>query len=427
LNLSLETLSGIAYQAYAAENHLFLDVSLWKEVGPADFKRKLEQAGALLAVKQPNRKDEVSFRHQLLHDYLVGYYLAQHTPLGYGILHGATWRGENPEPVNFALEIIGNAGANQFLHADNFLNHVYDWNYSVTIGSLRDMEESRRSIVSDFFKGAVAALIALKTADYFVETRLAGANDLRIFNQGLAQLWRDAVISPELNDEDKVQNLLQAVQKNFDPSGIQDTHIVDYALWKTLFCSKTGPISGQERFLFADSPLIGWTAANSFRRTGFETWFLDRLKGAFRALRETGVSDLNGRPDHGPAARVVRRRIVHILGIAQDADTVELLEQAVFDDQKEDEDVKNDGLRSLLEIASKQQAHREWIVGQIASRMENLTPYVRRRILRSHRVIQEDSDWRSRMLGLIERGKMQEPEERYKSIWESAKEKLSGV
>jgi hypothetical protein len=415
LRSALDLLSGIAYQAYAGANHLFLDTSLWKEGEPADFKRKLEQAGALLEVKQANQKIGLSFRHQLLHDYLVGYYLAQHAPPDYGSLNDATWRGENPEPVNFALEIIGTAGA------DNFLNHVYDWNYSVTIGCLRDMEESRRSTVSDFFKAAVAALIALKTADHFIETRLAGERDLRIFDEGLARLWRDAVTEVQVTDDAKVRNLLHLVKEKFDPAGLKDP-IVDYALWKTMFCRTDKPIRGEERFLFVDSPLIGWTAANSFRRTGFESWFIDSLKGAYRALREIGVSNLDGRQD--PAARVARRRIVYILGTAQDDDTVGLLEQVVFDDLKEDAEVKNDGLRSLLEIGSRQQALRSRIVERIAEDMNDLAPHLRRRILRSHLVINEDNDWRTRMFVLIEKGCQQELDERYRTVWETAKTKL---
>jgi V8-like Glu-specific endopeptidase len=416
LRSALEVLSEIGYKAYAEDNHLFLDIALWDGGEAAEFKRKLEQAGAILAVKQADQKVGLSLRHQLLHDYLAGYYLAEHAPPDYGRLHGATWRGENPEPVNFALEIIGTAGA------DNFLNQVYDWNYSVTIGCLRDMEKSRRSTVSDFFKAAVAALIALKTADHFVETRRAGERDLRIFDEGLARLWRDAVTAAETTDDAKVQNLLQVVQEKFNPAPSKGSPIVDYTIWKTMFCRTNKPIRGEERFLFVDNPLIGWTAANSFRRTGFEPWFADALRGAFRALREIGVSNLDGR--HIPAARVARRRIMHVLGTTHDDDTVDLLEQVVFFDAKEDDDVKNDGIRSLLEIASKKQDLRDRIVERIASDMKHLAPHLRRRILRSHRVILEDNDWRSRMFTLIDNGCQQEQDDRYRADWERAKEKL---
>lgn len=416
LRSALNFLSGIAYQAYAKEDHLFLDTSLWKEGESADFKRRLEQAGAMLEVKQANQKIGLSFRHQLLHDYLVGYYLAQHAPPDYGSLHGATWRGENPEPVNFVLELIEPADA------DHFLNQVYDWNYSVTIGCLRDMEESRRSTVSEFFKGAVAALIALKTTDHFVETRRAGERDLRIFDEGLARFCRDAVTAEQLTDDAKVKNLLHVVREKFDPARFVGTPVVNYVLWKAMFCRTEKPVRGEERFLFVDNPLIGWTAANSFRRIGFEPWFADSLKGAYRALREIGISNSDGRQD--PAARVVRRRIVHILGAAQDDDTVDLLERLVFVDPKEDTDVKNDGLRSLLEIASKQQGLRNRIVGQIADRMNSLAPHVRRRILRSHIVINEDADWRTRMFALIEKGGQQELDERYRADWETARTNL---
>jgi len=415
LGTALDTLSNVAYQAYTKENHLVIDASLWDKAA-VNLKPKLEQAGALLAAKRANQTIGDSFRHQLLHDYLAGQYLSKHAPPDYDHLHGATWRGENPEPVSFALEIIGSAGS------DSFLNRVYDWNYSVTIGYLRDAEKSQQPTVSDCFKGAVAALIALKTADVFVETRRAGEQDLKIFDKGLAGYWREAVTAAGLNDPNKIENLLNVVQEKFPVEICNETSVVDYALWKKMFCRKDKPSRGEESSLFVDNPLMGWTAANSFRRTGVDLWFFDSLKGAYGALRQMGVSSLDGR--HDPAARVVRRRIVYVLGTAQDGDTVALLERVVFDDQNEDEDVKTDGLRSLLEIASRDDSLRANILGRIKNGMPNLAPRIRRRILRSHRIVKENRDWLIRMLDLISLGADQESDQRHRAAWESAKIEL---
>lgn len=438
--IDMKRLAEIAFNAYRSQDHLLIPDRIWTSEIPSrpsrglqdqprrdmerELKDKLESAGALFAVKStPSENGHTVFRHQLLHDYLVGCYLARNISPDYDVLHGATWQGENPEPVDFAIEILGSG------EADGFLNQVYDWNYSIAIGTIRDQEQSGQSTVSDYFKGAVAALIALKSADPFRATRIESERSLRIFNTGLARDCRYAVFppppGPEPDDVTKLRSLLDVVRNNFPAETAKLSTLVDYRLWKQLFCRAEGPVPGEETLLFRNNPLIGWTAANSFRRTGFQPFFLDRLKGAYFALRDTGVHITLGRTVHNSVARVARRRVVYVLGIAADAETAALLRHIVFVDPDEDEHVKNDALRSLLEVASANVGLRSEIVPWIEGGLTSLSLQLRKRLLKSHRLVKEDMDWRNHMARLLGRGSTQEPDERLRKEWESAKVKLA--
>jgi hypothetical protein len=122
---------------------------------------------------------------------------------------------------------------------------------------------------------------------------------------------------------------------------------------------------------------------------------------------------------------VARRRVVYVLGIAADADTAALLRQIVFVDPNEDADVKNDALRSLLEVASANVGLRSEIVALIEGGLTSLSLQLRKRLLKSHRLVKEDMDWRNHMARLLERGYSLESDERLRKDWASAKVKLA--
>jgi Trypsin-like peptidase domain len=281
----------------------------------------------------------ILFSHQLFHDFLAGYHLADPDD---PVAAPSRWRSTNFDiaslkaksfdALDFAVELAEN-------RADQLIIEVYDWNYG---GALRLVLKSERDFAAaapanwQALRDALIILNSEKQFDAFQHTRLNAKTRAEFVAQ---------VISTEFNRHDfaSLQELLDTARAGYNHQGL-------YAIWKDVFVlsEKAKPSLWG---LLQHSPLVAWTAANAFRRKledGDE--LLDYLEGLYDSLFERQPLD--------DFAIGTRWRIVHIFGKAGRDEIIERLFAAVDREGKSAETqwIQYGAVRSLVEIAGRKDA-----------------------------------------------------------------------
>lgn len=279
--------------------------------------------------------DTVTFRHQLLHDFLVAEHLRI---LG---LHkwrirtfdAATFGASAFEALEFASELLED-------QADNFIIEVYDWNYAASLECVLNLaagNTGQESPVSAGLRDALFAMFAEKRFDHFRHTRDKAQRKAAQFSSQFgidyaAIATRDAL----------VEEVKSHFQTNAPPM---------LKRWLEVF-SSLDPPPPKDWPLLQDSPLLAWTAANTFRRSAGpdRSAFTAYLCQLYNSLRTAQLA--------GDRALVTRWRITHVLGTADDRAAVEILAAAIKD-KEEHHWVRYGAVRSLVEAASRSPNARE--------------------------------------------------------------------
>jgi hypothetical protein len=312
----LNELSGVALEAYRKYGTRVFPMEWLRSCLSGEVVEKLAGAGFLLAAET----EDARFRHQLLHDYLVGRFLAGGgaklwTPEFFDV---ATFSGNSPEPLIIAAEIIRHK-------LEDFVLQVYDWSYSIALLVLAERVPMDQGGPGEELLLALTAMYSEKQFDTFTDTVDESRKRLR----ELPIPRKEDFLG--LRSQEELVRLVARL--NFTTA--------QYREWQRLYSRKQTPVAKDEdlELLFQGS-LTGWTAVNVFRRIGVAPSQQGVLREKYRAYRK-----------FKPVESVsFRWRVMHLLGRCSGDETAKLLWEVVLD-ARENQWVRYGALRSLVEVA----------------------------------------------------------------------------
>jgi nucleoside phosphorylase len=368
---SLPQLAEAAYLAYKQYQGRTFDPSWWSSKTSVDVTNQLDNAGLIVDTVTASGERKKMFRHQLIHDFLTGYHVARigATEWTSEVFDAATFKSNAAEPLSFAAEILGK-------EADEFLIRVYDWSYRIVDRCIADLKKALVHYpVSKDLELGLLVKNAEKKFDVFDHTAQASERSLL-----------DAVL-PEAKLLIQAQSMddVLAVVRNFQPSTSM------FKEWKDLFLLDRKTRIGEKELLLLDSnPIIGWTAANTFRRV-----YLSKERIAqVRMMYQFALRNGNG---------TLRWRIVHLLGRYPSSQNISLLQTAIVADPYEW--ARYGAIRSLMEIAylAGGETRAEIIDGLLSNLQEIKSSLIVREIRRTCLVREAGPEWYSAIGTLAEK------------------------
>ncbi len=260
--------------------------------------------------------------HQLVHQYLVGRYLAARPE---------DWTGVMLDMVTAeaaSLDVVGMtiAAIPEQHDRDQFLRIVYDWSWTAAVIALGETQSTSHA-VSEALAIAILAMIA--------EKRFNAAQDTVARAEGLLRIVPGEFVREMLEVESSAQLYARVTSLDL-------TEATWWPHWKKVFLG-LAPETSQSLRALADiassEPLIGWATANALRRfvpTG-------QAPVVLRAIFWSQLRD-------DSASKATRWRIVHTLGAWPSQENAALLFEA-FDDAYSW--VVYGAVRSLVEMAAR--------------------------------------------------------------------------
>lgn len=318
----IESLSELAVESYRGKSLRIEASALDARISAAD-RGCLVEAGILVS----HSAKAFGFSHQLIHDFLAAKWLANQGSKAWtrDNFDAVTLGAQSFDALELASELLGD-------RADQFILEVYDWNYKGALECILNLDaglSGKESPLPPQLKDAVFILRADKLFDRFQSTRDSARAKIADFRSAFG-------IDPGAMES--AAELIDAVRSKYETAGIPL-----YQDWRDLFTLEQ--LEPAHWAFIQDSPLLGWTAANVFRRGGFLDGPLTAyLVGLYRALRRSQLEF-----DGGITARW---RIVHTLGGSSAIEATTLLSAAIADED-EDDWVRYGSVRSLVEIASR--------------------------------------------------------------------------
>jgi hypothetical protein len=287
------------------------------------------------------------------------------------LFDAATFKTSSTETLAFAAERL-KGGADAFLHA------VYDWSYTAAFQCVIDLARTAREPSLPRFASVITVSVAEKCFDPFEITAKNAREQLKALNTSTARMLGGA---RDLSD------FLQLV------SGV----VVDppYQTWKELYCRKSAADCSEEDIhLLAADPLIGWTAANVFRR------------GMLSAVRQGQARTIFWLSKGQGNLTPMRWRVVHLLGAYPEIDNILLLRTALREDNYW---VRYGALRGLMECAhscADEQGRRE-LLEEIYTELKDIEfddkPTLLREAHRTALIQRATSEWYRTVLPFLEK------------------------
>ena len=328
LEMVLDILSKMIFRHYEKEKSLIIKIDWWNDELKAKKMTKIGQelidSGIIVRVTETT----FVFRHQLLQDFLAGYYLTKLSQEEWkNVFDQITFYAKSFEALEFASELLGEK-------VDDFITELYDWNYLASVDCILNLESSYSGQVSQItpeLKDAIFSLIAAKKFDLFVSTRDKISPYLSRFS---------SCCSIEYHNINSREHLISEIQNKYQSSKEV------YNNWKELFTkSRSQNILVTDMVFLFSSPVIAWTAANIFRHTSISEDLFNYLIDLYSTLRKYH--------QHDKKLTAIRRRIVHILGNDDKLLSKDLLLN-ILADEYENYWVRHDAIRSLIELTSRQ-------------------------------------------------------------------------
>jgi nucleoside phosphorylase len=385
----LARVSKAAFDAYRIDALAFERDWFETEGAGAEVAAKLEKEGAV--VRKPDSRTKLMFFHQLAHDFLVGKQVASLKPEQWNTetLDAATFDSTAIESLTFTAELLGPE------QADRFIEALYDWNYGACFDTFTSFRPDSTPVTENL-RFALCALLAEKKFDRFVETAESARRRLeRTLDPLAAELKRAASI-------DDIRRLVEARRV---PPG-------RWTAWTRLYLADLSAPPDEEAFscLWAD-PVLGWTAANVFRRAKLDDSRIAAARTLLLFCRSVG-DNLSG----GPFGTLAWR-IAHVLGSFPCQQNFELL-SSIIRDPKVLEWARYGALRSLMEIASRSKELRQQVFDFLHSSLGALDePRLLRELRRTTLVSEPDLDWTQRATRLLESASTLKHAEREKEEW----------
>jgi nucleoside phosphorylase len=314
----LNSLAAGAFSAYEKYQGRTFENDWWRSINPTNVCDRLDEAGITIETVTSVGERKRMFRHQLIHDFLTGYYVANLGRKGWtsDVFDAATFKTNSAEPISFAAELLNEK-------ADEFLIQVYDWSYRIADRCIGDLQRFLvHSPVSRDLEIALLVKNAEKKFDVFEYT--SNASDSSLNETALLEAL-------ELKRAESIDDVLKFVE-NFSPS------TEPFQEWKQLFLLRPNTVISEEQLLWLDwGPIIGWTAANTFRRIQLTEENLVRVRMMYHIALKN---------DQG----TLRWRIVHLLGRYPSDENVALLQHVIINDKYDW--ARYGAIRSLMEIAT---------------------------------------------------------------------------
>lgn len=369
----------------------------------------LRAAGMLIK----DSSEGILFSHQLFHDFLVGYHLADPDDEFAGALRWnsgsfdtASLKGRSFDALEFAVELAQ--------RADELIIEIYDWSYRAAFHLVLKSERDLPGALPVNWGALRDALIILnseKQFDPFQHTRRAA-------NERAAAIGREVSTKFNRQDFQSLKDLMELAETEYAHPGL-------YSIWKQIFLLEGKPTSSQWALL-QHVPLVAWTAANAFRRSVSDR---DELMGYLLALYDALLT----RQEIVPSAIGTRWRIVHIFGACNRDDIVEKLCQIVMRETAEPAQwIQYGAVRSLVEIASRRPDENacKAILDRLLGMMgKQITPRSRAfgELRETAILVERRSWWPSAYCSILEKGESLASTPEEAEAWAKRKKDLKGL
>jgi HEAT repeats len=319
-----------AFLAYLDRPSRTFVLSVFQTTAGNDATDLLVRTGTLRKSRDP---DSAFFQHHLFHDYLASVWFAKHPEQwDPASLNAVTFKAASFDVLALTLEQITVRDK-----AEDFLRHVYDWNFYGSGYALAKVSARQQIAVSPDMETALLAMLASRRWDAIEATALRVTDALRLFDSESATEYLRA-------DEEQVYALVRD----------HDFESQEFREWRNLFL--VAPATSVEDSVVDsiedEDSLIGWTAANVLKRV--------HLSESQEAL----LRDLLGSKN-----KTIRWRVAHALGAHPSNENVNRLTE-VLDDP--DEWVRYGAIRSLVEAAARSSSLRDGIISEIRKRIPDI-------------------------------------------------------
>jgi hypothetical protein len=336
---TLDRMAKAAFDAYKKQCGSKFDVQQFEQVvKPETFRRLLDEGVVIVLSDEEDAQSvaaeaapQAQFDHPLKHDYLAARYLAQNT---------TEWTPESLDVVSFdsnsfdalamTLELLQNEA-----QCDTFIQRVHNWNWAAALVCIAKAMRTGSGRHSQKIQFAVLAIVAEKLFDQVQQTRVRASEVLALFPEAIAAPYKQVRSLGELYT--LVQQQVQSEAR------YQDSETW-FANWRDLFVRFDSPTFGEPdlKQIVSTQAIIGWTAANVFRRFKLSDVDVRQLRAYYDACRACDFHDWR--------ASTIRSRVVHALGATDTRPVVDLLFNALNQDTYLW--ARIGAARSLVEIAA---------------------------------------------------------------------------
>ncbi len=335
-----------------------------------------------------------TFTHQLFHDWLAAYYIAQTGP--------AVWNNANFDVItlkkastdSILLAAEASAMSNQLR---DFLISLYDWDYKTVLQILVEKDVNETSPTeSDItnFRDSIFALNALRASDIFQHSRNAVSGYLKAYSAIEDSLKFG--VSPTESD------VIDVYSKKY-MDGTED-HLVS-KFRDILLGPDTQDLSGKEKIEFLenilDGPFIGWATVSKLRLSSLPQDMVQSAIAMYSCLSRSSTID------HQESIGA-RWRLVHLLGRADNSLLAREKLFAVLQNQLENHWVHYGAARSLMELAFRAQedSYREKVIENLSEIIADIdSKTVRGELLRTTSIadkLDKPANWNGLCIKLVE-------------------------
>lgn len=274
---------------------------------------------------------QVQFDHQLKHDYLAARYLSQHEDEWIPkALEVVSFDSNSFDALSMTLELLPNED-----RADRLIERVHNWNWAAALICIAKAMRTGSGRHSQEIQMAVLSLVTEKLFDPVQQTRLRANEVLSLFPQ---------TISAPYKQVSNLKELYTLVQQQVRAEAKYDDREAWFPKWRDIFIRSTDmPWEEADlKKIVHHQGIIGWTAANVFRRSKLNEVDIRQLRAYYEACMICDSNDWQ--------ASTVRSRVVHALGATDTQSAVDLLFAALKDDTYVWSQIG--AARSLIEIAA---------------------------------------------------------------------------
>lgn len=338
-NEALNRIAKAAFEAYQEHHNSKFDVLPFAQAVDLATYDRLVDEGVVVGlsaedapqIESATPGEQVQFDHPLKHDYLAARYLAQHeemwTPWALDVV---SFESNSFDALAMTLEMLTDEA-----QSDTFIERVHNWNWAAALICIAKAMRTGSGRHSQEIQFAVLALVAEKMFDAVQQIRTRANEVLSLFPQAIAAPYMHVRNLNELYA--LVQQQVQAETKYKDREPW-------FPKWRDLFGRFDGlPFSEQDLKKIVDpQAIIGWTAANVFRRVKLSEIDVRQLRAYYDACIACGERDWQ--------ASTIRSRVVHALGATDTGEVVDLLFETIGNDNYLWS--KIGATRSLVEIAA---------------------------------------------------------------------------
>jgi hypothetical protein len=311
---ALDRLAQAAFTVYADHHSYKFDAAHFAEVVGQETFQVLTDDGVVVIIPadadaqrdDQHRGDQAQFDHQLKHDYLAARYLSQHQDeWNPPALDALSFESNSFDALSMTFELLPDEE-----QADKFIERLHNWNWAAAFVCIAKAMRVGSGRHSQEMHMAVLALVAEKLFDPVQQTRERASGVLALFPPDQAAPYQQMRGLKDLCAMVQQQVLAEGQYKDREPW---------FTKWRDLFVRFSDqPFSEQDLKKIVDTrAVIGWTAANVFKRAKLSELDVRQLRAYYDACYACDANDW--------LAGTMRWRVAHALGATDTQPVVELL------------------------------------------------------------------------------------------------------